>query len=158
MKTPTIIKNEGIFFEDFIKGDIYIHPLGRTITDVDNIWFTNLTMNTQQLHFNYEYAKESEYKKPIVNSCLTLSIATGLSVIDFGRNLFTNLGWEDVKLPNPLFINDTITARSLILKTKESKSNPDVGIITVQTFGTNQHGVVVIDFKRIFMVYKKGVR
>lgn len=153
-----IKRDKGMFFEDFVSGDVYIHPLGRTITDTDNIWFTNLTMNTQQLHFNYEYAKKSHHKRPLVNSCLTLSITTGLSVSDFGMNLFTNLGWDDVKLPNPLYVGDTITARSMVIKTRESKSNIMVGIVKVNTIGFNQNEDKIIDFKRNFMVYKRGLK
>jgi len=148
-------KWKGLFFKDFIVNDIYEHPFGRTIIEADNIWFTNLTMNTQQLHYNKDYAKKTKFKVPLVNSCLTLSILTGLSVIDLGYNLISNLEWDEVKCSAPVYIDDTLYAKSVILKKLESKSKPEAGIIEVKTIGTNQDGKIIMEFKRKFMVKKE---
>jgi acyl dehydratase len=146
----------GRVFEDFTLGDVYEHPLGRTILDADNIWFTCLTMNTNPIHFDGEYAARTEFKKRLVNSCFTLSLVTGQSVTDLTMNAVANLGWDDVRLPHPVFEGDTIYARSEVLGTRESKSRPNVGIVNVKTTGVNQDGTPVIEFKRTFMVWKRG--
>jgi len=146
----------GRVFEDFEVGDVYEHPLGRTIVAADNIWFTCLTMNTNPIHFDAEYASRTEFKKPLVNSCLTLALVTGQSVIDLTQNAVANLGWDEVRLPNPLFEGDTVYAKSEVLETRESKSRPNVGIVRVRTTGTNQQGTPVIEFTRTFMVWKRG--
>ena len=146
----------GRVFEDFQVGDVYEHPLGRTILEADNIWFTCLTMNTNPIHFDGEYARQTEFKKRLVNSCFTLSLVTGQSVIDLTMNAVANLGWDEVRLPHPVFEGDTIYARSEVLETRESKSRPKVGIVRVKTTGVNQDAVAVIEFTRTFMVWKKG--
>ena len=146
----------GRVFEDFEVGDIYEHPLGRTVTQADNIWFTCLTMNTNPIHFDAEYAARTEFKRPLVNSCFTLALVTGQSVIDLTVNAVANLGWDDVRLPNPLFEGDTVYARSEVLSVRESKSRPNVGVVTVKTTGLNQHGTTVIAFTRTFMIWKRG--
>ncbi len=102
----------GRVFEDFTVGDIYEHPLGRTVTQADNIWFTCLTMNTNPIHFDAEYSSHTEFGRPLVNSCFTLALVTGQSVIDLTINAVANLGWDEVKLPNPLFEGDTVYARA----------------------------------------------
>ena len=146
----------GRVFEDFTVGDIYEHPLGRTVLDADNIWFTCLTMNTNPIHFDGEYASRTEFGKRLVNSCFTLALVTGQSVMDLTQNGVANLGWDEVRLPNPLFEGDTVYSKSEVLHTRESKSRPTVGIVRVRTTGVNQHGVSVIEFTRTFMVYKRG--
>ena len=146
----------GRVFEDFTVGDVYEHPLGRTILYADNIWFTCLTMNTNPIHFDGEYAKQTEFKKRLVNSCFTLALVTGQSVTDLTMNGVANLGWDDVRLPHPLFEGDTVYSRSEVLDTRESKSRPNVGIVNFKTTGFNQDGTVVIEFKRTVMVYKRG--
>jgi acyl dehydratase len=146
----------GRVFEDFTVGDIYEHPLGRTIIDADNIWFTCLTMNTNPIHFDSEYAARTQFKKRLVNSCFTLSLVTGQSVIDLMVNGVANLGWDDVILPHPVFEGDTISSRSEVLETRDSTSRPNVGIVRVKTTGVNQDGTPVIEFARSFMVWKRG--
>lgn len=146
----------GRFFEDFEAGDVYEHPLGRTITTADNIWFTLLTQNTAPIHFDHHYAAQTEFGKPLVNSCLTLSLVTGQSVIDISWNVVANLGWDEVRLPQPVFEGDTIYSRSEVLETRESKGRPNVGLVTVRTTGVNQDGAEVISFKRTVMVYRRG--
>jgi acyl dehydratase len=146
----------GRFFEDFEVGDVYEHPLGRTITSTDNIWFTLLTQNTAPIHFDHHYAAQTEFGRPLVNSCLTLSLVTGQSVTDVSQNVMANLGWDDVRLPNPVFEGDTIYSRSEVLELRESKSRKNVGIVTVRTTGLNQHGTEVITFRRTAMIYRRG--
>jgi itaconyl-CoA hydratase len=146
----------GRVFEDFEVGDIYEHPLGRTIVPADNVWFTCLTMNTNPIHFDAEYAAKTEFKRPLVNSCFTLALVTGQSVTDLTMNGVANLGWDEVRLPNPLFEGDTVRSKSEVLETRESKSRPTQGIVRVKTTGMNQHGDVVIEFTRTFIVWKRG--
>ena len=148
---------KGRFYEDFNIGDIYKHPLGRTVTNVDNIWFTLLTQNTAPIHFDAHYASKTEFKKPLVDSTFTVALVTGQSVTDISQNVFANLGWEEIRLPNPVFEGDTIYSESKVLEKRESKSRKNVGIILVENSGYNQDGIVVITFKRRVMVYKKGM-
>jgi acyl dehydratase len=149
---------EGRFFEDFEVGDTYRHPLGRSITEADNIWFTLLTQNTNPSHFDNEYAKATPYGQVLVNSCFTLALVTGQSVTDLSQNAVANLGWTDITMPVPVFVGDTIHSRSEILALRRSKSRPDVGIVDVRTEGTNQRDEVVIAFKRTIMVYTRAAR
>ena len=146
----------GRFFEDFEVGDVYAHPLGRTITQTDNIWFTLLTQNTAPIHFDQHYAAQTEFGKPLVDSTLTLALVTGQSVTDVSQNVFANLGWDEVKLPHPVFEGDTIYSQSEVLNKRESKSRPNIGIVTVKTTGYNQEGKSVITFRRTIMIYKRG--
>jgi acyl dehydratase len=146
----------GRVFEDFEVGDVYEHPLGRTVLAADNIWFTCLTMNTNPIHFDAEYAAATEFGRPLVNSCFTLALVTGQSVIDLTVNAVANLGWDEVRLPNPLFEGDTVRSKSEVLETRESRSRPNVGIVRVKTTGMNQHGKPVIEFNRTFMIWKRG--
>ena len=146
----------GRVFEDFEVGDIYEHPLGRTVIAADNIWFTCMTMNTNPIHFDSEYAAATEFKKPLVNSCFTLALVTGQSVTDLTVNAVANLGWDEVRLPHPLFEGDTVRSKSEVLETRESKSRPNVGIVRVKTTGINQDGKAVIEFTRTFMIWKRG--
>jgi itaconyl-CoA hydratase len=147
---------QGRVFEDFEVGDIYQHPLGRTILSADNIWFTLLTQNTNPIHFDHAYAATTEYRKPLVDSTFTLALVTGQSVMDISQNALANLGWDEVRLPNPLFEGDTVYSRSEVLEKRESKSRPNVGIVRFKTTGYKQDGTVVIEFKRTVMVYRKG--
>lgn len=146
----------GRFFEDFTVGDVYQHPLGRTVLPTDNTWFTLLTQNTAPIHFDAHYASQTSFGKPLVDSTFTLALVTGQSVTDVSQNVFANLGWDEVRLPNPVFEGDTIYSQSEVLETRESRSRPNVGIVTVRTTGYNQRGEVVITFKRTVLVYRRG--
>jgi itaconyl-CoA hydratase len=146
----------GRFFEDFEVGDRYQHPLGRTVSEADNTWFTLLTMNTNQIHFNAEYAQRSEFGKPLIVSTLTVAIAVGQSVTDLTQNAFANLGWDDIRMTHPVFAGDTLWSESLVLAKRESARRPHAGIVTVRTRTLNQHGDEVCSFKRMFYVYKRG--
>jgi itaconyl-CoA hydratase len=146
----------GRVYEDFEVGDVYQHQLGRTVLPVDNSWFTLLTQNTNAIHFDRVYAAQTEFRQPLVDSTFTLALVTGQSVADISQNAMANLGWDEVRLPNPVFEGDTIYSHSEVLDKRESRSRPNVGIVKVKTTGLNQDGIVVIEFKRTFMVYKRG--
>lgn len=147
---------QGRFYEDFEVGDVYYHPLGRTITSTDNIWFTLLTQNTASIHFDHHYAAQTEFGQPLVDSTFTLALVTGQSVLDVSHNVMANLGWDEVRLPNPLFEGDTVYSMSEVISKRESRSRPNVGIVTVKTTGYKQDGTVIITFNRTIMVYKRG--
>jgi itaconyl-CoA hydratase len=146
----------GRYFEDFEVGDVYEHPLGRTVTETDNIWTTLLTQNTAPIHFDAHYAAQTEFGRRLVDSTFTLALVTGQSVTDVSQNVMANLGWDEVRLPAPVFEGDTIYSRSEVLECRESRSRPEVGIVTVRTTGFNHEGTVVITFKRTLLVYKRG--
>jgi itaconyl-CoA hydratase len=145
----------GRYFEDFQVGDVFQHPLGRTITATDNAWFTLLTMNTNQMHFNDHYAEASTFGRQLVNSGLTLAMVLGMSVLDVSQNAMANLGWDEIRLPHPVFVGDTLYAESLVLGLRESESRPYAGIVHVRTRGLNQDGKVCVTYERKVMVYKR---
>jgi itaconyl-CoA hydratase len=147
---------DGRYFEDFVVGHRFRHPLGRTITAADNVWLTLLTMNTNPIHVDARYAAQTEFGRPLVNSCLTLALVTGLSVDDVSRHAFANLGWDEVRLPAPVFEGDTIYAESVVVEVRPSASRPTVGMVRVRTRGFNQDGTVVIEFLRSILVYRRG--
>ena len=146
----------GRFYEDIEVGDVYASRLGRTVTETDNIWFTCLTLNTNQLHFNVPYAERTQFGKPLVNSAFTLALVTGMTVPDTSENATANLAWTDITMPNPVFVGDTLWSESEILDKRESRSNPRVGIVSMRSRGINQRREVVMEFKRTFMIYKSN--
>jgi itaconyl-CoA hydratase len=146
----------GRYLEDFAAGDVYRSRLGRTLTETDNTWFTLLTMNTNQMHFNRPFAERTEFGRPLVVSSLTLAIVLGLSVADTSENAVANLGWDEIKLPKPVYAGDTLWAESEVMSARESRSRPSCGIVAIRTRGVNQRGEVVIEFTRSFMVFKRG--
>jgi itaconyl-CoA hydratase len=147
---------QGRWFEDFAVGDTYLHPLGRTVTSTDNAWFTLLTQNTNPIHFDHHYAAQTAFGRPLVDSTFTLALVTGQSVTDVSQHAMANLGWDDVRLPAPVFEGDTIYSQSTVTAARASRSRPAVGIVTVATTGYNQHGTTVITFERTVMVYRRG--
>ncbi len=146
----------GRYLEDFTVGDVYEHRPGRSITETDNTWFTLVTMNQNPLHFDKEYAAKSEFGKPLVNSCLTLSIVAGMSVSDLSQKAIANLGWDKIQLTAPVFVGDTIYAESEVLAVRESKSRPTQGIVTVRTTGKKADGTVFMTYERTMMIPKRG--
>ena len=146
----------GRVFEDFEIGDVYEHPLGRTVTQADNIWFTCMTMNTNPIHFDAEYASHTEFKRPLVNSCLTLAVVTGMSVADVSQKTVANLGWDKVRLTAPVFAGDTIYAESEVIGKRESGSRPHHGIVTVRTTGKKADGTVFMTFERSCLIPMRG--
>ncbi len=145
----------GRAYEDIQPGDIYRHPVGRTITETDNIWFTLLTVNNNPIHFDRHYAAQTEWGRPLVNSTFTLALVTGLSVSGISQYA-VNLGWDEVRLPAPVFEGDTIYAQTEVISARESKTRPQMGVVTVKTTGFNQDGTIVIEFKRTILVYKRA--
>ncbi len=145
----------GRYYEDFEIGDVYRGPLGRTITEADNVWMTLLTMNTNQSHFNDHYAETTPFGKPIVNSGVTLAIVLGMSVIDTSQKAFANLGWDRIKLTHPVMVGDTLYVESQVLAKRESESRPYGGIVKVRTRGLNQDGVTVLVYERSIFIYKR---
>jgi itaconyl-CoA hydratase len=149
-------ETSGLYYEDFVPGDVFEHRPGRTITDTDNIWMTLLTMNTQQVHFDAEYASKTEWKRLLVDSTLTISLLTGMSVKTVSAKVVANLGWDKVRATHPVFAGDTLYAESRVLSKRESKSRPTQGIVTIETTGTNQDGDVVMVFERTMLVHKRS--
>ena len=147
---------EGRFYEDFEVDDVYRSRFGHTVTEVDNALFTQLTHNTNPLHFDAHYAKRTKWGRILVNSTFTLALITGMSVPDVSENAMANLGWEEIRLTNPVFIGDTLYCETEVLSKRESKSYPEAGIVRVRSRGINQDGKVVIDYTRNIMVYKRG--
>jgi acyl dehydratase len=147
----------GLFFDDFVAGDTYQHPFGRTISEADSTWFTLLTCNTNQNHFNAHLAASNPITggRVIVNSGLTVALVLGLSVIDTSQNAVANLGWNDIKLVHPVYVGDTVYAESLITALRESSSRPGMGIVTMRTRGLNQDGVELVTWTRSVMVPKR---
>ena len=146
----------GRYFEDFVVGHIYEHRPGKTISDAENMQFTLMTMNTHPTHFDHEYAKKTEFGKPLICSPLTVSLMVGMSVSDVSQKAVANLGWDKIKLTHPLFPGDTLYAESEVLEKRESSSRPEQGIVTVKTIGKNQDGKVVCTFERTVLVWKRG--
>jgi len=147
----------GRFFEDFVVGTTYQHPMGRTISEADNTWFTLLTCNTNQNHFNAHLAASNPITdgKVIVVSGFTVALVLGLSVIDMSQNAVANLGWTDIKLTHPVYVGDTIYAESICLETRESASRPEMGIIRMKTRGLNQDGDQIVSWYRSVMIPKR---
>jgi itaconyl-CoA hydratase len=145
-------QDTGRTYDDFVVGHVYEHRPGRTITEADNVWFTLLTMNQHPLHFDATYAAGTEFKQPLVNSCLTLSIVTGMSVADVSAKAIANLGWSKVELTAPVFVGDTIYAESEVLSKRLSLSRPGQGLITVRTRGLKADGTVFLVFERTVLV------
>jgi itaconyl-CoA hydratase len=151
----------GRYFEDFTVGDVYEHRPGRTLSETDNTWFTLLTMNTHPLHFDAAYAEKSEFKRPVVNGMLTLSIVAGMSVSDVSQKAIANLGWNSIKLTAPVFAGDTIYAESEVLSKRLSNKRPTQGIVTVKTTGSKVDGetgkvVEIMEYERVFLVPTRG--
>lgn len=149
-------EDPGLSYEDFEVGDIYEHWPGRTVTETDNIWFTNLTMNTHPLHFDLNYAEQSEFGKPLVNSTLTLALIAGMSVSSTSQKAIANLGWEEIKMPAPVFVGDTLYAETEVLGKRDSKSRPGAGIVRVRHSGKKQDGTYVLHMVRSFLSTKRG--
>jgi len=148
--------SSGRCLEDFKVGDVYEHRPGRTISEADNTWFTLLTMNTHPIHFDAAYAAKTEFGRPLVNSCLTLAMVTGISVNDLSRKAIANLGWDKVRLTTPVFAGDTIYAESEVLEVRESKSRPTQGIVKVRTTGKKSDGTPFMSFERSILVPRRG--
>lgn len=153
MTDPT--SRGGRCYEDFEVNMVIRHPLGRTVSAADNVWLTLLTCNTNPIHFDTHYAAQTEFGKPLVNSALTLALVTGLSVADVSQYAI-NLGWDEIRMPAPVFEGDTIYAQTEVVGKRESKSRPQMGVVEIKTTGFKQDGTVVMKFQRNILVYKRG--
>lgn len=141
-----------VYYEDLPVGRYVRHHRGRTITAADNTWFTLLTMNTNQLHFNEPYAAAMPMGRILVNSGLTVAMVLGMSVQDISENAVANLGWREIELAHPVHVGDTLWADSLVLEARVSRSHPESGIVTLRTRGLNQDGVTCLHFVRSVML------
>jgi len=149
-------ETSGLYYEDFEPGDVFEHRPGRTVLDVDNTYFTLLTLNVQELHFDAAYAAKTEWKKPLVDSTFTLALITGMSVRTVSAKVVANLGWDKVKATHPVYAGDTLYGESTVLHKRPSKSRPTQGIVTVSTRGINQDGKEVMSFERTMLIYRRG--
>jgi len=146
----------GRFFDEWQVGDVVSHSLTRTVTETDNVIITTLTHNPQPLHLDYEAAAQTEFGKPLVNSCFTFSLLVGVSVHDTTLGvLVANLGFDKVRLPNPVFAGDTLRCESECIDLRESKSRPNAGIVTWAHRATNQRGELVCEMTRTALIQKK---
>ncbi len=147
----------GRYFEDLTVGDVIQHSLARTITEMDNVLFSALTMNTQPLHLNEDYAqKHSEFGRRIVNGIFTLGLAVGITVPELTEGtLVANLGYERVLHPHPMFHGDTLYMTTEVIDKRDSRSRPAQGIVRFRHTGRNQDGVVVIEFERTALMKRK---
>lgn len=148
---------QGRYFEELAPGTVIRHRVTRTLTEADNVLFTTLTMNPQPLHLDHEYAAQTEFGQPLVNSLLTLSLLVGLSVHELTLGtLVANLGMTDVVFPKPVFHGDTIRAESEVLEARDSRSRPTQGLVTVEHRAVNQRGEVVAQCKRTMLMQRRG--
>ena len=147
----------GLYFDQFHVDQLFVHQVRRTIIDADNVLFSALTMNPAPIHIDHDYAKSTEFGRPLVNSLFTLGLVVGLSVIDttFATTV-GNLGFEDTKFPNPVFAGDTIRAETVVVALRESKSRPAQGLVTFRHTGFNQRDEVVCACTRIALMMRSS--
>jgi itaconyl-CoA hydratase len=147
----------GKYFEDLEIGAVFKHSLGRTVTEMDNVLFSSLTLNTQPLHINEDFASKTQFGKRIVNGIFTMGLVVGLSVSELTEGtIIANLGYDKVQHPNPVFHGDTVYAETEVLEKRDSRSNPAVGIVRLKQTGRNQNGVVVVELERMVMFLKRS--
>jgi itaconyl-CoA hydratase len=146
---------DGRCYEDFQVGMVIRHPLGRTVSAADNAWSTLLACNSNPIHFDVHYAAQTEFRRPLVNSPFTLALVTGLSSGDLSRYA-VNLGWDEVRMPAPLYEGETLYAESEVLSVRESSSRPHMGLVAIRSTGFTAEGKVVMEFKRTILVYRRG--
>jgi acyl dehydratase len=146
---------QGRYYEDFTVGDVYKHPYGRTVTETDNVWFTNITMNANPMHFNEAYAAETEFGERLVDGTFVIALAVGMSVIDISMNATANLGYDDIRHHGPVYHGDTLFAESEVLSKRESESRDHVGMVTVELRAYNQDDDLVLSLERTPMVLKR---
>jgi itaconyl-CoA hydratase len=146
---------QGRFYEDFAVGDVYKHPYGRTVTETDNVWFTNLTMNVNPMHFNEAYAAETEFGERLVDGTYVFALAVGMSVMDVSANAIANLGYDNMRHHAPVYHGDTVFAESEVLSKRELDSREHVGIVTTELRAFNQDDELVLSLERTPMVLKR---
>lgn len=146
----------GMAYEEFEVGDVFEHRPGRTMTEIDNIWGSLVTMNKHPAHIDSAYAERTEFGKLLMNSAVTLSVVSGMTVASMSAKATANLGWDEIRLPNPVFVGDTLYAESEVVEKRESRSRPHEGIVTIKVTGRKQDSSVVITYRRTFLVPKKA--
>jgi len=147
---------QGRYYEDFRVGDVYKHPYGRTVTETDNVWLTNLTMNVNPMHFNEAYAAGTEFGERLVDGLYVIALAVGMSVVDVSANATANLGYDRVRHHAPVFHGDTIFAESEVLDRRESDSRDHVGLVTTELRAYNGDDELVLSLERTPMVLKRS--
>jgi acyl dehydratase len=146
----------GLYYEDFEVGAVYRHALSRTVTEMDNMLFSTMTLNPQPLHIDFHFAAKSEWGRPLVNSMFTLGLLVGITVSDLTLGtLVANLGMKETRFPHPLFHGDTVYASTTVLQKRESKSRPDVGLVEFEHTARNQDDVVVAVTSRTAIMKKR---
>lgn len=145
-------ESHGLWYEDFIPGEIYMHKPGRTVTEVDNIWQSLINLNNHPLHIDNDYASETEFGKPLVSSLVTFGIVGGLSLAGTSARGIANLGWDKVRFTHPVFVGDTIYAETEVISKRQSASRPGQGIVTVETRGMVKRDVVFMTAIRSFLI------
>lgn len=145
---------QGRYYEDFTVGDVYKHPYGRTVTETDNVWLTNVTMNLNPMHFNEAYAEETEFGERLVNGLVVIATAVGMSVVDVSMNATANLGYDSIRHHAPVFHGDTLFVESEVTDKRESSSRDHVGIVTTEFRAYNQDDELVLSLERTTMVLK----
>lgn len=146
---------EELFFEDFQVGNEYQHTLGRTVIDPDEVWFAGVTTAQNPMHFNRDYASRTRFGKQTVNAPFTNATVTGMSESDLGQNAEI-IGWDFIKVPNPLFIGETVYAKSEVVDVQECEDDPTKGVVTLKSTGITAEGKVVIISQRKILVWKSG--
>ena len=146
----------GKYYDELEVGALYLHSVRRTITEADNVFYCAITMNTQPLHLDAEYARGTEFGQRLVHGLLTASLAVGISVAEITEGtLIANLGYEEIRHPHPMFHGDTLAVETVIVDKRESRSRPDAGIVRLKHIGRNQHGAVVLEVTRTALMRKK---
>jgi len=146
----------GLYFEEFSIGQTFDHPIHRTITETDNVLLTTMTHNPAALHLDAEYMKGTEFGRPLINSCLTLSFMVGMSIGDTTHGTtVANLGWDEVRFPQPLYCGDTIRVETEVLELRDSKSRPGNGVVTFAHRAFNQDDELVGVCKRTALMMRK---
>lgn len=147
----------GKFYEELHVGDTFKHPTGRTVTETDNVLFSALTLNTQPLHINEDFAARTQFGQRIVNGLFTLALVVGLSVSELTEGtIVANLGYDRVQHPNPVFHGDTVYAETEVLEKRESKSRPEAGLVRLKQTGRKPDGTVVVELERTVMFLKRS--
>jgi len=153
------LTSAGSYFEDFQIGDVYEHPRGRTVTNLDNYLVTHMTMNTAQAHFNLEYARRmlgGHFAERLVVGPCTIAIVVGLTSEDMSENAFADLGLTAIRLPNPVFAGDTLYARSEVLEIRDAAERPDAGVVRYRFTGWKDGGTVVVEGERTVLVKRRA--
>ena len=146
----------GKYFDELTPGERFSHSLGRTVTETDNLLFSALTLNTQPLHINEDFASRTQFGRRIVNGIFTLGLVVGITVGELtAGTIVANLAYEKVVHPHPLFHGDTVYVETEVLDKRESRSQPDRGIVRLKHIGRNQDGVVVIEVERLVLFLKR---